>query len=408
MKVVGLITEYNPFHNGHLYHIEKAKELTGADTALVVMSGNFVQRGAPAVMPKHLRATAALLAGADIILELPAAFSTGSAEYFASGAVSLLEQTGCVDALCFGSECGDSDILSAVAHTVADEPDEYQTLLREFLRSGASFPVARQAALRAYFKNDAVSPILDKPNNILGIEYIKALYQRNSRIEVHTIRRTGSGYHDKELKEEYSSASAIRERLLDTDTFSLKNQVPDSCIPALEASFRTRYPVCTDDFSLLLKHRLLCENKDSLMQYMDVTEELAGRIMNHLNEFITFEQFCNRIKTKNMTYSRISRCFFHILLHITSADMEDYRSRDFCQYAHILGFRKDSADLLACLKEHSRIPLLTKLTQTKELDAVGQKQLNQDIFASDLYESVITDKYKTSFISEYQQQIVRI
>lgn len=427
MKIVGLITEYNPFHNGHLYHIRKAKEITGADYVLVVMSGDYVQRGAPAIMPKHIRAEIALEAGVPVIMELPVCCASGSAEYFAAGAISLFEQLNCVDAICFGSECGDYQILEKIARITADEPEEYRFSLQEALRMGYSFPRARQMALKAYLKDDSLDAILEQPNNILGIEYIKVLYKKKSNMEIHTIKRMVSGYHDEELTEGYSSASAIRkllayagnsihlenEGLFDEPSLSevlirLEDQVPPSCIRLLEEMHRNRYPVYANDFSLLLKYRLLTETADSLMRYMDVTEELANRMVKHANDFITFDQFCDLIKTRELTYTRVSRCLLHILLGITTGDMLEYREEGFCQYARILGFRKDSTRLLSYLKEHSKVPLLTKLTQTQELSNTGLKMLRQDIYASNLYESVITNKFKMPFINEYQQQVVRV
>lgn len=178
MKIVGLITEYNPFHNGHLYHMQKAKEITGADSVIAVMSGNYVQRGAPAIMPKHLRAEMALEAGIPLVLELPVCYASGSAEYFADGAISLFEKLGCIDSICFGSECGDYYLLEKVAHVTADEPEAYKQTLQDALKQGLSFPLARQAALKAYFQDPSLDDILEQPNNILGIEYIKALYLR--------------------------------------------------------------------------------------------------------------------------------------------------------------------------------------------------------------------------------------
>ena len=428
MKVVGLITEYNPFHNGHLYHIKKAREITGADAVLVLMSGNFVQRGAPAVMPKHLRTEIALGAGVPVILELPVCFAVGSAEYFAAGAISLFEKLGCIDAICFGSECGDLEILTRIAHAAADEPEEYCLALKDALRKGFSFPRARQAALGSYLNDDRIDAVIEQPNNILGIEYIKALYQKKSPIKIYTIKRIVSGYHDEHLSGEgYSSASAIRkllaytgsslhleaEGLFDEPALSevltrLENQVPPSCIRLLEEMHRSRYPVYANDFSLLFKYKLLTETADSLMRYMDVTEELANRIIRHANDFVSFDQFCDLLKTRDVTHTRISRCLFHILLGITADNMQEYRDEGFCQYARILGFRKDSIHLLSFLKHHSGIPLLTKLTQTNGLSNTGLKMLKQDIFAANLYESVITNKFKIPFINEYWQQVVKI
>ncbi|MDY2614824.1 MAG: nucleotidyltransferase [Lachnospiraceae bacterium] len=427
MKIVGLITEYNPFHNGHLYHIEKARELTDADAVIVVMSGNYVQRGAPAIMPKHLRAEVALEAGVDLLMELPVCYAVGSAEYFAAGAISLFEQLGCVDAICFGSECGDYNVLENIAHIVSEEPEEYKFSLQEALRKGMSFPRARQMALANYLKDDSIDMILEQPNNILGIEYIKTLHKTHSNIKSYTIKRKVSGYHDEHLTGNYSSASAIRkllayasnsihlegEGMFDEPVMSevltrLDDQVPPSCIRMLEEMHRNRYPIYANDFSLILKYKLLSETRDTLVKYKDVTEDLANRIMNHVNDFITFEQFCDLLKTKDITYTRISRSLFHILLNITNEDMLIYEKEGFCQYAHILGFRKDAGKLLSHLKQHSKVPLITKLTQTSELNNTGLQMLEQDIFASNLYESVITNKFKMPFINEYQHQIIRI
>ena len=427
MKIVGLITEYNPFHNGHLYHIEKAKEITGADFVIVVMSGNYVQRGAPAIMPKHLRAEVALEAGVDILMELPVCYAVGSAEYFAAGAIDLLEQLGCVDSICFGSECGDYGLLARIAHILADEPEGYKQSLKEALKTGRSFPLARQIALKEYLQDDTLDLVLEQPNNILGIEYIKALYQRHSSMKSYTIKRMVSGYHDSDLSSSYSSASAIR-RLLSftsqsvmlekdgmfdepsmTEVLSrLEGQVPPSCIRMLEETHHSRYPVYTNDFSLLLKYRLLTETRQTLTTYLDISEELANRIINNTNDFISFDQFSDQLKTRDMTLSRICRCLFHILLNIRTEDLLAYQQAGYCQYARILGFRKDARRLLTLLKNSSNVPLITKLAQTENLSATGLSMLKTDIFAANLYESLITNKYKMPYINEYQQQILRI
>lgn len=410
MKVAGLITEYNPFHNGHLYHIQKAKEATGADALLVVMSGNYVQRGAPAMLPKRIRTEMALKAGASAVLELPVCFSLGSAEYFAAGAVSLLDKLNCIDSICFGSECEDSKVLESIADILAEEPDRYRVRLQEALKEGRSFPLARQTAIKEYLKGGIPNTVLKYPNNILGVEYIKALRLMKSSIKACPVKRVGSGYHDENLNKDYSSASAIR-RLISCNENSdilpcLKEQVPSFCIPLLKDTYGRRYPVHSNDFSLLLKQRLLSESSDSLTRYMDVTENLANRMINHLDDFITFDRFCEKIKTKDMTYSRISRCLFHILLGITEKDMHLYKRNGFCQYARILGFRKDGASLISILKKQSAVPLVTKLTRTELLSNAGRKMLSLDISSSNLYESVITDKFKTPFINEYRQQLI--
>lgn len=427
MKIVGLITEYNPFHNGHQYHLEKALELTNADAAIVVMSGNYVQRGTPAIMPKHLRAEIALKSGAAVVLELPVCYASGSAEYFALGAVSLLEQLGCVNALCFGTESGDLAPLKKTAKILLNEPVEYKSALQYYLKAGHSFPAARQKALQEYTADREICSCLNQPNNILGIEYLKALYTLESRIVPYALQRKESNYHDTELQSSYSSASAIRKLLAYTShaihTVSdgiydepvlsdiltrLEEQVPPACIELLEETHRIRYPIYSNDFSLLLKYRLLTLTAEELTEYVDITPDLANRISKNKNEFVSFDQFCDVLKTRELTHTRISRALLHILLNIKKTDLEKYTTNGLNGYAHILGFRRDCTDVLSIMKQHSAIPLLTKLSSASHLNEPAQKMLMQDIFASDLYESVVTNKFKTPFINEHEHSIIRI
>ena len=390
MNVVGLIAEYNPFHNGHQFHIEQAKALTGADFAVVVMSGDFVQRGEPAIMPKHLRTECALKCGADLVIELPVSFATGSAEQFAFGAVSILEKLGIVDSICFGSECGDISILSEIAEILTNESNEYKECLQLYLRAGVSFPVARELTIKELFPDKKYDQILGEPNNILGIEYIKALLKLDSNIKPLTITRTGSNYHDETLREKFSSASAIRNAVKSSSLEELKGQVPESTWKNLHT------PIYPNDFSLLLRYRLLNKTKQSLCEYTDVSEELANRIYNRRNEFVTFEQFCELLKTKELTYSRISRALLHILLKCRKDDINEI------PYARVLGFRTDSIPVMTEIKKHSQIPLITKLANFEH------PILERDIYASHIYQSVVTDKFKTPFQNEYEHPVVRI
>lgn len=402
MRVVGLIAEYNPFHNGHKYHIEKAKEVAHADFAIVVMSGNFVQRGAPAIIPKHLRTEAALQSGADLVIELPVCYATGTAEQFAYGAVSLLEKLGCVDAICFGSECGDIELLKNLTKILCDEPAEYKENLQLNLRSGMSFPLSRQKAIQALCDSNYLAELLEQPNNILGIEYLKALYRLGSHIEPMTIRRKVSHYHDTELQEEFSSASALRNTIADGDFAQLYGQIPSECMPSLEDGYKVRYPVYANDFSLLLKYKLLNETSASLIEYADVSEELANRICNRSNEYVSFGQFCELLKTKEITYSRISRALIHILLGVKKSDYHEV------EYARVLGFQSSSGVILSELKKSSLLPLISKLTVCDDLSENAKNMLEIDVFASDLYESVVTEKFKTPFINEFKQSIIKI
>ena len=212
MKIAGIIAEYNPFHTGHAYHIQKTRELTGADYIVVVMSGDFVQRGAPALYSKHLRTRMALLGGADLVFELPATHACESAEFFAQSAVGLLDGLGCVDVLSFGSESGDIEPFLKLGAFLATETPEYQNLLKEYLKKGESFPKARSLALQELLSDTDTDTgtFLQTPNNILGVEYCKALCRRNSPIRPFTVKREGNAYHEESLKEQFPSASAIR------------------------------------------------------------------------------------------------------------------------------------------------------------------------------------------------------
>lgn len=402
MGIVGLITEYNPFHNGHLYHIEQAKRLTGCEHVIVIMSGNFVQRGTPAIIPKHMRVKMALEHGASLVIELPVCYATGSAEYFAFGAVSILEKLGCIDAICFGSECGNLTMLEKTAAVLCEEPTAFTEILNIHLRLGESFPSARQKALSAYFASEEYNEVLSEPNNILGIEYLKALYRLKSNIKPYTLKRKVSHYHDTQLQENYSSASAIRTQFYSGNLHTLKNQMPENCISLLEQQYQKRFPVFADDFSLILKYRLLQESKDSLTTYADVSKDLANRIDNCKNQYKTFSQFCELLKTKEVTYSRISRALTHILLEITKDDYQEIG------YARMLGFKKSDVAVLTSIKEHSSIPLISKLANTDSLSPLAKQMLKKDLRAADLYESVITDKFQTDFINEYKHPMVCI
>lgn len=414
MNVVGLITEYNPFHNGHLYHLQEAKKITGADYAVVVMSGNFLQRGAPAIVDKHTRAAMALLNGADLVLELPVSYAAGSAEYFAMGAVSLLDKLGIVNSLCFGSECGDIDLLSTIAAVLLDEPKEYRSILQAHLKQGLSFPAARSNALLDYlsdsFQSSGIMETISNPNNILGIEYIKALKKRNSTIKPYTISRVSSGYHEAELKESISSATALRNSIFKNQNLNeLRNQVPVSVYKLLEEKYQKGFPIYANDFSSILKYKLLSETSSSLTDYVDVSSDLALKIMNHLNQYENFHQFADLLKTKELTHSRITRVLFHILLDIKKESLETYIYHDYIQYFRILGFKKDSTLLLNGIKNSASIPMITKLADAKKnLSPSQYAMLIQDVFASDIYHTIVTDKFSTPFINEYSSQIIRV
>lgn len=429
MKIVGLITEYNPFHNGHLHHIKEAKRITGADAVIAVMSGDYVQRGVPAVMPKRLRAEMALKCGVSAVFELPVCYASGSAESFAMGSVSLLERLNVTDALCFGSECDDLDALSCIARVLCEEPEEYSALLRKYLKDGCSFPAARYRALSEYPETSACADLLNEPNNILGVEYLKALKKLNSPIRPFTIRRRGSHYHDTALTSDgFSSASAIRSLLaysgstLQTEQYGgsfentsfssilgeLEDQVPSSCLELLKDYHRVQYPIYQNDFSIILKYKLLNKQPESLIRYTDVSEELAGRICSQLDNFFNYKQFCQLLKTRETTRTRINRALLHIMLGIKKADVQEYTQNGYHFYARLLGAGKNQEKLLSRIAKSAAVPMLARLSDGSGLPPAGQKMLRNDILASNLYMSVVTDKFRTAFQNEYRQPLLKI
>lgn len=414
MKVVGLITEYNPFHNGHAYHMQQARALTGADAVIVIMSGNFVQRGAPAIINKYDRAAMALSCGADLVLELPVCYATGSAELFASGAVSLLNKLGVVDSICFGSESGDIGLLTSLAKVLYEEPPAYRKILRQQLKTGQSYPAACTYALSCYLSEFSSSRhIMANPNNILGIEYIKAIMRSDSAITPYTISRSGAGYHHKNISYEEgagpSSAMAIRYSIRQYGEPSYaRGQMPDSAYRLLMSASNISFPIYENDFSALLHYKLLSECTAGYANYADVPQALSDKILHSLNQYTEFSEFCDILKSRDLIYTRICRCLTHIMLNILQDDVQRYIDGRYPAYARMLGFRQESTALLATLKERSEIPLISKLADAKWLlDKPELSMLEDDIRIAHIYEAVAARKFDQPFQNEYQRKIIR-
>lgn len=420
MKTVGIIAEYNPFHNGHLYHIQKAKELTQADYAIVIMSGNFVQRGAPSIIDKFSRTRMALENGADIVIELPVIYATGSAEAFAFGAVAILEHLNCIDYLCFGSECGDIEILQEISSILNNEPEEYLISLKEHLKNGISFPLAREKAVQTYYSTqtnsllrtntEKLNFVLSNPNNILGIEYCKALMKLSSSITPITITRSDAGYHSNTLGNQFSSATSIRKHILDNkDWESLASQLPNSVLSILNLDFNRTYPVISNDFSGLLLYKLHMEKESDIEHFFDVSPTLAKRISNLVSKYESFDQFCMLLKSKELTYTRISRALLHILLNLKTSSYYSFTNAGGAFYARILGINKSASPLISTINKESNIPIIMKLSsQMNTLSDPGKEMILQDVFASQVYQGIISRKYKTQPYSEYKTELVFI
>ncbi|WP_302599728.1 nucleotidyltransferase family protein [uncultured Clostridium sp.] len=403
MKIVGLITEYNPFHAGHLYHMQQARELTGADYCVVLMSGSFVQRGEPAIFDKYLRTKTALLAGADLVLEIPAAFSTASAHEFAAYGVALLSAIG-VDAVVFGSECGQIEILKQAAYALNHESAEFQERLRKGLKAGLTYPQARAKALEM---EDTRASVLSSPNNILGIEYLRAAEDLHSPMEFYTISRKGSGYHEDTLADaNFPSASAIRGII--RNSLSKDKDLLDilaSHLPAVtHPAYTGAVPVFVDDFSELLNAAVL--QMQATFSIADLSPELAARLAKPPYFPLSFEERIQALKTRQLTYTRVSRALLHLVLGMREEDISRWKDEGYALYARILGFRRQSSPLLSCLHKKSSIPLITKMADAAQnLSPSALALLEQEVYASHLYQTVRM-KRSGVFQNEYTEGLV--
>lgn len=424
-NIVGIIAEYNPFHTGHAYHIEKAKRLCGASYCVVVMSGDFVQRGGPAIYDKYLRTRAALLSGADLVLELPPLFAVSSAEDFAACGAALLDRLGVVTHLCFGSEHGHLPPLMDLARILAKEPEEVSRSVKRLTAQGLSYPKAREEALSSYLHSLGLpghhEALLSSPNNTLGVEYCKALLRRNSSITPVTIPRVGAGYHDRRLSEDFSSATAIRRIILEAyregqplspDIFLSQNS--SSCCPlspsALEL-IKEAVPLTSNDLSQLLSYRLLelhCQGT-KLEEFADMSPELAARINKQVLDFSAFEDRVKALKTRQYTYTRVSRCLTHILLHMTRKEALSRKASGYCSYGRVLGFRRESAPLLGEIKRASDLPLITKTADAPHiLSDEPLAWFRQDLFCSHVYQSVLEQKSGVRPDNEYTRSVILV
>lgn len=411
MKVVGIVTEYNPFHNGHKYQIERVKKELNADYVIVAMSGNFLQRGVPAICDKSLRAQMALKCGADLVIEIPTLWATASAEYFARAGVSLLAGTGIVTHLAFGAETDNLDTLKEITSILKSEPTEYRSVLSSEIRSGKAFPVARKEALIAslpHFDRTNLSEILDSPNNILALEYLKALPDSITPI---LIKREGAGYHDTEINTDFPSASAIRSAVhSDSETIdwdALKNAMPTESFELFKTALNTKQILTTNDFSESLGYCLLSQQDEGFASYADCSQDFSNKIKNNLKNYVCFEEFIDILKSKDMTYTRINRCLLHILLNIKQSDYSNGTTIGFAPYLRILGFKNTSATLLSNIKRSSGVPLITKASEAESLlDYETNKLFEKDIFASNLYYQHIARKSGTKPKNEFTNQIV--
>lgn len=409
MKAVGLITEYNPMHNGHLYHISEAKKISGADLTIAVMSGNYVQRGEPSIIDKYSKTKIAIESGIDLVIELPAVYSLLSAEGFAKGAVGICNHL-YVDSIVFGSESGDINQLDCIASLLVNESEEFKEIIRKYSSQGESYASSRQQAVKSIL-GEQYSSLLSDSNNILGIEYLKAVKMLNSSIKTYTIKRKGSEYNDKNINScSYSSAASIRNIITNSQytpgdiVNTIKDYIPDSLKNYINENFK---PVTVSDYSDILSYRLTMllkesgYNKDSffeiLSRYPDVNRDISNAVFNQSYSVLSgknvwdYETFAMNLRSKNIALSRVKRILMRLILGFDNDALQFYKD---VPYIRILGFNNKGRQYLYELKKKTDIPLITKTADYKEL-------LSYEFNCCNIYNNIIYSKYKAIFSNDF-------
>ena len=410
-KVLGIIAEYNPFHNGHLYHLKSSKKLTQTDYTVAIISGNFTQRGSTSIIDKWSKTKMALENGIDLVIELPVLYSISSAENFADGAIKILNSLGIIDYLSFGSETSDIDILKNISEILYNEPIDYKKLLTKELDKGLSFPKARENALLGYIKSSSnnikfdiekYTNIISSPNNILGIEYLKALKKYQSNIKPICIERTGTNYNSTDISTKNSiannsicndltaigSATAIRGLIKSKDYETIKDLVPSSSYSLLMACLNDGYIV--PDLNIFEKEIFYILRKmsvEEIANLTDVSEGLEFSIKKAANSCNNIDDFLNIVKSKRYTVTRLQRILLYVLLNISKKDIELSKKIE-KPYVRILGFNENGKRLVSQIAlNHPEITLITSVK--KFIDSNSNKDLqimfDKDIFATDVY-----------------------
>lgn len=396
MNIVGLVVEYNPFHNGHLYHLNKSLEKTNATHSVAIMSGNFLQRGEPALFDKYTRAMAAVKNGVDLVIELPTLFACQSAETFAHGSITTLNSLNCIDSICFGSEEGNIDILYTISKILVDECDEFKNYLKKYLDEGMLFPSARSSALFDYINKynlidiskDKLFDILNSSNNILGLEYIKSILKLKSTIKPNTISRIVASYNSEDITSTICSATAIRKSLKENNDLSLINDVvPKETYKVINDKILNNfYPMFDDNYYDTL-NSIIIRDYNNLDKYFEVTEGIENKIYQNIFKSNTLYDLHLSIKSKRYTLTKIKRTLNNILLGITKEDMLKVRNIDTMPYIRVLAFNDKGREILKVIKKSSDIKIINKFSNISFSmdDDIFKTLINYDIKATNMY-----------------------
>lgn len=387
MEIAGIVAEYNPFHNGHRYQIHQTKSQTHCDAIVAVISGNFSQRGQAMIQDKFTRTKMALLNGVDLVLELPVPVATASAERFAQGAISLFEQSHIISLLSFGSECGDITILKEIATALMEHSSSIDPLIKGYLKQGLSYPKSREQALVDFLTHahpnnfHTLLEVLKSPNNILGIEYIKALIAFQSSIIPFTVKRQGASYHDPSIMSPMASATAIR-NALHTGSNHYIASMPSSAAALLNQAVLPSM----EKLSAFLHFKLMFSKAEELYATWDIPSDLIHTLMKHVQVSPTYEELVNRSTSKTYTKATVQRSLLRILLELETEDLAFSTFPIKVPYIRILGCRKECTHLLKALSIHSTVPVITNLNkQYATLTTEQRKWIDYELKATKLY-----------------------
>lgn len=392
MKVVGFVTEYNPFHLGHKYHLKTSKQLTNSTHSIAVMSGSFVQRGEPSLIDKWTKAKIAIENGVDLVIELPFVYSVQSGELFAYGAVRILNSLNVVDYLSFGSETENLEELETMANIFYEEPYEFKAYLKSYLNKGHSFSAARSKALSDYI--NMVNPkdtsyytkILKQSNNILGIEYLKSLRRLKSNITPISIKRKGNKYNDTDLTSEICSATSIRNRILNDELKTIKEYISYETYKNLEG-FINKYGLFNSmsNYNEIFQYIFRTVDKYQLNKIFDMENGLENRIISSGGKYINIEELIKDVMTKRYPSTRIKRILIHLLANLGKDTITQVYENPIT-YIRILGSNKKGLEILRSIKENSNVNIITKFADYKLLnDDLINLMLKYEVKATDLY-----------------------
>ncbi|MBR0507356.1 MAG: nucleotidyltransferase family protein [Clostridia bacterium] len=382
MRVVGIVAEYNPLHNGHIYHMEESVRQAGAEGCIVAMSGNFVQRGEPACTDKFTRAEWAVMGGADVVVEIPTVFAAASAERFAEGAVKTLAATGVVTDLAFGVETDDVNALYHLADLLDREPANLRVYLLHHLKQGKSFPRAQYEALADLGVPEDELSILQQPNNILAVEYLKSIRRYAPEIRPLPIQRIGNRYNSTVLTGKLSSATAIREALLNGDE-SVYDTMPMSVAAAMR--FDAQFPVTFDRFSSMLLYRLRSMTVEELASLPDVSEGFEQVLYKAARQAVDLPSLLEAIKSKRYTLARCKRILVSALLHIPAGFADTLGSDPDNLYLHVLGLKRVGRGLLAAMASRGSAPVILRHADVSNCTDAARASLAIDALSTDLY-----------------------